>query len=66
MYIDGSTGYNKILQEVNMTAKQYSILLDLFHEMNAEFSRLSDETKSEFMDILYGHRTLNGVTGRYE
>ena len=66
MYIDGSTGYNKILQGVNMTAKQYSILLDLFNEMNAEFQRLSDETKSEFMDILYGHRTLNGVTGRYE
>ena len=49
-----------------MTAKQYSILQDLFHEMNAEFSRLSDETKYEFMAILYGHRTLNGVTGRYE
>ena len=49
-----------------MTAKQYDILQDLFHEMNAEFSRLSDETKGEFMDILYGHRTLNGVTGRYE
>ena len=49
-----------------MTAKQYSILLDLFNEMNAEFQRLSDETKGEFMAILYGHRTLNGVTGRYE
>ena len=49
-----------------MTAKQCSILQDLFHEMNAEFHRLSDETKGEFMDILYGHRTLNGVTGRYE
>ena len=49
-----------------MTAKQCSILQDLFHEMNAAFSRLSDETKGEFMAILYGHRTLNGVTGRYE
>ena len=49
-----------------MTATQYGILQDLFHEMNAEFHRLSDETKGEFMDILYGHRTLNRVTGRYE
>ena len=49
-----------------MTAKQYGILLDFFNEMNAEFSRLSDETKGEFMDILYGHKTLNVVTGRYE
>ena len=49
-----------------MTAKQYGILQDLFHEMNAEFQRLSDETKSEFMDILYGRKTLNWVTGRYE
>ena len=51
---------------VDMTAKQYDILQDLFLEMNAEFHRLSDETKSEFMDILYGHKTLNMVTGRYE
>ena len=49
-----------------MTAKQYSILQDLFHEMNAEFQRLSIETKDEFMAILYGHKTLNSVTGRYE
>ena len=49
-----------------MTAKQYAILIDLFNEMNAEFQRLSDETKGEFMDILYGHKTLNGATGRYE
>ena len=49
-----------------MTAKQYSILQDLFHEMNAEFQRLSDETKGEFMDILYGRKTLNGASGRYE
>ena len=49
-----------------MTAKQYGILQDLFHEMNAEFHRLSDEAKGEFMDILYGHKTLNMVTGRYE
>ena len=49
-----------------MTAKQYGILQDLFHEMNAEFHRLSDETKGEFMAILYGRKTLNGVTGRYE
>ena len=49
-----------------MTAKQYGILQDLFHEMNAEFHRLSDETKDEFMAILYGHKTLNGATGRYE
>ena len=49
-----------------MTAKQYDILQDLFHEMNAEFHRLSDETKGEFMDLLYGHKTLNVVTGRYE
>ena len=51
---------------VDMTAKQYDILQGLFHEMNAEFHRLSDETKGEFMDILYGHKTLNQVTGRYE
>ena len=49
-----------------MTAMQYGILLDLFNEMNAEFHRLSDETKEEFMGILYGHKTLNQVTGRYE
>ena len=49
-----------------MTAKQYDILQDLFHEMNAEFQRLSDETKDEFMGILYGRKTLNVVTGRYE
>lgn len=49
-----------------MTAKQYGILMDLFHEMNEEFQRLSIETKDEFMAILYGHKTLNGVTGRYE
>lgn len=49
-----------------MTAKQYSILIDLFNEMNEEFQRLSDETKDEFMAILYGYKTLNGATGRYE
>ena len=49
-----------------MTAKQYDILQDLFLEMNAEFQRLSDETKSEFMDILYGRKKFNLVTGRYE
>ena len=49
-----------------MTAKQYDILQDLFHEMNAEFQRLSDETKDEFMAILYGHKKFNRVTGRYE
>ena len=49
-----------------MTAKQYGILQDLFHEMNAEFHRLSDETKGEFMDILYGRKKFNRVTGRYE
>ena len=49
-----------------MTAKQYGILQDLFHEMSAEFHRLSDETKGEFMDILFGRKTLNQVTGRYE
>ena len=49
-----------------MTAKQYDILLDLFSEMSAEFHRLSDETKGEFMGILYRHKTLNVVTGRYE
>ena len=49
-----------------MTAKQYAILIDLFNEMNAEFQRLSIETKDEFMAILYGHKTLNGATGRYE
>ena len=41
-----------------MTFKQYGILQDLFHEMNAEFHRLSDETKGEFMGILYGARSL--------
>ena len=49
-----------------MTAKRYGILQDLFHEMNAEFHRLSDETKDEFMAILYGHKTLSRDTGRYE
>ena len=49
-----------------MTAKQYGILLDLFNEMNAEFHRLSDETKGEFMDILFGRKKFNLVTGRYE
>ena len=49
-----------------MTAKQYDILQDLFHEMNAEFHRLSDETKGEFMDILYGRKKFNATTGRYE
>ena len=49
-----------------MTAKQYDILQDLFHEMNAEFHRLSDETKGEFMDILFGRKKFNVVTGRYE
>ena len=49
-----------------MTAKQYDILQVLFHEMNAEFHRLSDETKGEFMDILYGRKKFNLVTGRYE
>ena len=45
-----------------MAAKQYGILQDLFHEMNAEFHRLSDETKDEFMAILCGHKTLNGAS----
>lgn len=49
-----------------MTAKQYGILMGLFNEMNTEFQRLSIETKDEFMAILYGHKTLNGATGRYE
>ena len=49
-----------------MTAKQYGILQDLFLEMSAEFHRLSDETKGEFMDILYGRKKFNMVTGRYE
>ena len=49
-----------------MTAMQYGILQGLFHEMNAEFQRLSDETKDEFMAILYGRKTLNGASGRYE
>ena len=49
-----------------MTAKQYGILQDLFHEMNAEFQRLSDETKGEFMDILSGRKKFNGAAGRYE
>ena len=49
-----------------MTAKQYSILIDLFNEMNAEFQRLSIETKDEFMDILYGRKRFNRVTERYE
>ena len=49
-----------------MTAKQYRILQGLFHEMNAEFHRLSDETKSEFMAILFGRKKFNATTGRYE
>ena len=49
-----------------MTAKQYGILQGLFHEMNAEFHRLSDETKGEFKDILYGRKRFNATTGRYE
>ena len=49
-----------------MTAKQYDILQDLFLEMNAEFHRLSDETKGEFMDIQYGRKKFNATTGRYE
>ena len=49
-----------------MTAVQYSILQDLFNEMNAEFHRLSDETKGEFMDILFGRKKFNRATGRYE
>ena len=49
-----------------MTAKQYGILQDLFHEMSAEFHRLSDETKGEFMDILFGRKKFNATTGRYE
>ncbi len=48
-----------------MTAKQYAILMDLFNEMNAEFQRLSIETKGEFMAILYGRKKFNRVTGRY-
>ena len=47
-------------------SKAVGILQDLFHEMNAEFQRLSVETKDEFMAILYGHKTLNRATGRYE
>lgn len=50
----------------DMTFKRYGILQDLFHEMNAEFHRLSEETKGEFMAILCGHRKFNRVTGRYE
>ena len=49
-----------------MTAMQYGILLDLFNEMNAEFQRLSIETKDEFMAILYGRKRFNRATGRYE
>ena len=49
-----------------MTAKQYGILQDLFHEMSAEFHRLSDEVKGEFMDILFGRKKFNATTGRYE
>ena len=49
-----------------MTVKQYDILFDLFLEMNEEFQRLSIETKDEFMAILYGQKTLNGATGRYD
>ena len=49
-----------------MTAMQYDILQDLFLEMSAEFHRLSDETKGEFMDILFGRKKFNRVTGRYE
>ncbi len=66
VYIDGSTSYNKIFTGDDMTAKQYNILLDLFNEMNEEFQRLSIETKDEFMAILYGRKTFNGATGRYE
>ena len=51
---------------VDMTAKQYGILQDLFHEMNAEFHRLSDETKGEFMVTLFGRKKFNQVTWRYE
>ena len=49
-----------------MTAMQYGILQDLFHEMNAEFQRLSIATKDEFMDILFGRKKFNQVTGRYD
>ena len=49
-----------------MAAKQYDILQGLFHEMNAEFQRLSIETKGEFVAILYGHKRFNRVTERYE
>lgn len=37
-----------------MSDKQYSIILDLFHEMHEEFHRLSEQTKTLFFARLHG------------
>ena len=37
-----------------MSDTQYRILLDLFHEMNEEFQRLSEQTKTLFFARLHG------------
>lgn len=35
-----------------LTAKQYTILLNLYHELNAEFYHISESVQDEFFDIL--------------
>lgn len=38
-----------------MTSKQYSIIMDLFHEFNSDFHLISEETKNKFFAILWGN-----------
>lgn len=38
-----------------LSDKQYAILLDLFHEFNEEFQRLSQGVKDQFYARLYNH-----------
>lgn len=37
-----------------LSDKQYAVILELFHEFNEEFHRLSDQTKILFYARLYG------------
>ena len=41
--------------DTQLTEKQYQLLLDLYHQMNDEFQRLSLHTQSAFFQRLYAH-----------
>lgn len=41
-----------------MTAKQYQVLADLFHEFNRAFLALPRDIRREFYAILYQHKAF--------